>query len=97
MKRPGEVFTSSPRRFPSPLPELSYPLHDDVVTVTRSGQIYIAGVGTVSLTTSLGGYDVGIREEEDGRWLVSFADLDLAHVDRNHGVTPIAAEAVATP
>ena len=43
------------------------------------------------------GYDVGIREEVDGRWLVSFADLDLAHVDRNHGVSPIVAEAVATP
>ena len=97
MKRPGELFTPSSRRFPSTLPELTYPLHDDVVTVTRSGQIYIAGVGTVSLTTSLGGQEVGIREEEDGRWLVSFADLDLAHVDREHGVTPIDAKAVPTP
>jgi len=95
MKRPAELFAPSPRAFPSPPHELSYPLHDDIVTVTRSGQIYIAGIGTISLTTSLAGYDVGIREEADGRWLVTFASLDLAHVDRSHGVTPIGCEVTA--
>ena len=27
----------------------------------------------------LAGEDVGIREEVDGRWLVTFCDLDLGH------------------
>jgi len=89
MKRPAELFATSPRPMPATLPELSYPLHDDVVTVTRSGQIYVTGIGTVTLTAALAGHHVGIREEEDGRWLVTFAALDLALVERSGKLTPI--------
>jgi len=88
MKRPAEVFKPSTLRLPSTLPELSYPTHDDVVRVTRSGQIYLAGIGSVHVTAALAGYNLGVREEPDGRWLVSFAHLDLGFVDRTRAITP---------
>ncbi len=83
MKRPAEVFKPSKRRLPSKLPELLYPTHDDVVRVTRTGQIQIAGVGTIHVTPALAGEDVGIREQDDGRWLASLAAIDLGLVDRS--------------
>lgn len=89
MKRPAEVHVPSPRPMPSPLPELDYPLHDDIIRVTRSGQIHVGGLGNVYLTCALAGQDVGIREEDDGRWLVTFADLDLGLVDRTKTIRPI--------
>jgi hypothetical protein len=91
MKRPGEVHTVSTRRMPSPLPDLDYPTHDDVVRVSRAGQIYVAGIGTVHLTPALAGQDVGIREEGDGRWLITFAKLDLGLVDRSRTITAVGA------
>lgn len=90
MKRPAEVFTRSARRLPSKLPELTYPLHDDTLRVTSVGKIYIAGFGNVHVTTALAGEYVGIREEDDGRWLVTFATLDLGLVDRQRTLHPIA-------
>lgn len=81
MKRPAEVFTRSTTAMPSVLPELLYPTHDDVVRVRANGNIQIAGFGSVHVTAALAGENVGIREEPDGRWLVSFAQLDLGIVD----------------
>jgi transposase InsO family protein len=89
MKRPAEVHVRSARTPPTSLPELEYPTHDDVVRVTRSGQIYVAGIGTVHLTNALAGHDVGIREEADGRWLVSFASTDLGLVERDGTIRPL--------
>ena len=39
MKRPMEVYRPSERRLPQPLPELAYPLHDDVLIVGRGGHV----------------------------------------------------------
>jgi putative transposase len=89
MKRPIDVHLRSKRSLPCELPELDYPTHDDVVRVTRSGQIYVPRVGTVALTTALAGQHVGIREEDDGRWLVTFASLDLGLVERGGRITPM--------
>jgi putative transposase len=89
MKRPAEVFIPSTTPMPECLPELAYPMHDDVVRVTRWGDIRIAGFGQVRLTKALAGQDVGIREQEDGRWLVSFATIDLGLADGRGTVTPI--------
>jgi transposase InsO family protein len=91
MKFPADVYSSSARLFPATLPELEYPTHDDVVRVNASGQIYVAGVGQVALSAALGRQRVGLREERDGRWLVTFAKLDLGHVGpgrANNTVTP---------
>jgi transposase InsO family protein len=88
MKRPMDVHVDSARALPTVLPELTYPTHDDVVRVTRSGQIYVPRIGTVSLNIALTGQDVGIREESDGRWLVTFGSLDLGLVERDGRITP---------
>jgi transposase InsO family protein len=79
MKRPADVYAPSERSMPSTIPEPTYPTCDDVLRVNRGGQIYIAGVGQVVLTTALAGELVGVREERDGRWLVSFCGVDLGH------------------
>jgi transposase InsO family protein len=83
MKRPGEIYTPSSRLFPSRLPEPTYQAVDDVLLVSRSGTIYIAGIGKVDLSTALAGERVGIREERDGRWLVTFCDVDLGYAGPN--------------
>lgn len=80
MKRPAELFVPSPKVLPSPLPELYYPLHDDVRRVARDGQLSLGRYGSVKLTKALAGHEVGIREEDDGSFLVTFVDLDLGHI-----------------
>lgn len=89
MKRPAEVYQPSPRPLPSPIPELEYPAHDDVLRVNKSGQIYIAGLGAIPLCPALAGNHVGIREERDGRWLVTFANLDLGCVGTEKRLIPL--------
>ncbi len=88
MKRPAEVFVRSTRPMPPKLPELTYPTHDDVLRVRRSGAIYIAGVGSVHITTALAGEHVGVRED-DGHWTVTFATRDLGLVDQAAVLRPI--------
>jgi transposase InsO family protein len=91
MKRPADVFQNSSRRHPERLPDLAYPTHDDVVVVNRAGQVYIAGIGQVPLSQALAEQAVGIREEDDGRWLVSFTTVDLGHVEPTRSFTPLTA------
>jgi transposase InsO family protein len=88
MKCPSEVYASSPRPYPKKVPEPSYPTHDDVVTINRFGQVHVAGIGQAHVTRALCGQQVGIREELDGRWMVTFMSLDLGHVHRNRSFVP---------
>ena len=89
MKRPAEVFAASPNAMPEQLPELAYPLHDDTLRVSNWGDINIAGLGPVRLTRALAGQHVGIREEVDGQWLVTFASLDLGYAKGGNRLEPI--------
>ena len=81
-KPPATVFSPSPRPLPT-TSDLEYPLHDEVRTVAASGHIQaLRGRGSaVFISTALAGERVGIRELEDGRWLVTFASLDLGWLD----------------
>lgn len=82
LRPPATAYTPSPRPFPTTLPEPSYPLHDDVCIVKTSGHLSLGGRGNqYFLSLALRGQPVGIREEDDGRWLVSFMSLDLARID----------------
>jgi len=85
MKRPTEAYRQSERRLPQPLPELTYPLHDDVLTVGRGGHIRLPRGRQIFLSSALVQQEVGLREEMDGRWLVTFASLDLGHYDPRVG------------
>lgn len=81
MKRPADVHTPAVRGYPDALPELDYPLHDDVLLVGATGMIHLPRRRPVYITPALAGHPLGIREEQDGRWLVTFVDLDLGHID----------------
>jgi transposase InsO family protein len=92
LKPPATLYVPSPRAFPSVLPEPQYPLHDDVLVVKPSGHLSLGGRGNnFFLSLALASQPVGVREEDDGRWLVSFSDLDLVRIDIGQGrVEPIA-------
>jgi transposase InsO family protein len=80
MKRPADIHRTSPDRYPDTMPEPEYPLHDDVRKVTAGGHLHFHGrKHKCFLGSALEGQRVGIREEKEGVWLVSFTDLDLGH------------------
>jgi transposase InsO family protein len=76
---PADLYEQSLRRLPDRLEDPSYPLHDDTLLVGRRGHIRLPKGRQAFLTSALSGQLVGLREESDGRWLVSFMSLDLGH------------------
>ena len=80
MQCPASIYQPSPRRYDR-LRELDYPLHDDVCRVDARAIIKMPDGDDCYLTHALVGQNVGIREVEDGRWLITFAGLDLGHYD----------------
>jgi transposase InsO family protein len=88
MRRPAEVYQPSTRAYPAALPELNYPGHDDALRVNEKGNLYLSRRGLVYLSAALAGYQVGIREEDDGRLLVSFLDIDLGHIALDRAFVP---------
>jgi transposase InsO family protein len=94
LKTPAEVHQPSTRQYPDPLPELAYPLHDDVLLVSRSGHVRLPRCRTVFLSNALAEQLVGLREGVDGRWLVTFVNLDLGFYDPRDGAfEPLNSEA----
>jgi putative transposase len=55
-------------------------MHDQTITVTSCGRICTKN-WKVSLSRSFAGQQVGIKEMEDGIWVVSFMDYDLGYFD----------------
>ena len=62
------------------LPELDYPFHDKTIYVTCCERICMHRK-KINLSTVFAGQAVGIKEVEDGIWLVSFMNYDLGYVD----------------
>ena len=87
MKRPAQVYKASPRKLPAVAPELDYSQHDDVLRVDWGGCVFFRRRRTY-LSKALMYQTVGVREELDGRWMVSFAKFDLGHVDHT-GFSPL--------
>lgn len=79
MKRPADVYTASPRPYLG-LPELTYPLHDRDVLVTACGRICMHRK-RINISTVLAGQRLGIKEVDDGIWIVSFMHYDLGFID----------------
>jgi len=79
MKCPAEVYSASPRAYDG-LPELTYPLHDHDVLVTSCGRICMHRK-RVNISTVLAGQRLGIKEVDDGIWIVSFMRYDLGFID----------------
>jgi len=79
MKCPAEVYAPSPRPYRG-LPELAYPFHDREIVITACGRICLHRK-KINLSTVFAGQTVGIKEVEDGIWLVSFMHYDLGYID----------------
>jgi transposase InsO family protein len=88
MKRPSEVYQSSPHPYPSTLADLYYPEHDDAIRVRKDGKIYFSGQH-IYISSALIHEYVGIRERRDGSWLVTFMNLDLGYIDLDKKLKPI--------
>jgi transposase InsO family protein len=83
MRYPAEVYTPSARAY-RPAEEPEYPFHDRAIRVTQCGRICI-GKRKINLSTVFAGQTVGIREEDEGIWVVSFLDFDLGYFDEDEG------------
>jgi len=79
MRCPAEVYTPSSRPYTG-LPELDYPFHDRDVLVTACGRICMHRK-KINISTVLAGQKLGIKEVDDGIWLVSFLYYDLGYID----------------
>ena len=62
------------------MPDLTYPLHDRDVLVTACGRICMHRK-KINISTVLAGQRVGIKEVDDGIWIVSFMQYDLGYID----------------
>jgi transposase InsO family protein len=79
MRCPAELYAASNRTYHG-LPEIAYPLHDREVLVTACGRICMHRK-RVNISIVLAGQKLGIKEVDEGIWLVSFLDYDLGYID----------------
>lgn len=79
MKTPSEVY-QTPTRFYDGLPDLDYPFHDRDVLVTACGRICMYRK-KIHVSTVLAGQKLGIKEVDEGIWLISFMSYDLGYID----------------
>jgi transposase InsO family protein len=79
MKPPAQLYAPSPRLYDG-LPELTYPFHDRDVLVTACGRLCLHRK-RINLSTVLAGQRLGIKEVDEGIWLVSFMHYDLGYFD----------------
>jgi hypothetical protein len=76
MKFPSELYSASPRPYKGVL-DLDYAFHDRTSLVTDCGRICIHRI-KIHLSQAFAGQEVGLTEVQDGIWLVSFMQYDLA-------------------
>lgn len=79
MKVPAEIYRPAARIYQG-IGELDYPFHDRDVTVTSCGRICMHRK-KINLSIVLAGQKLGIKEVDDGIWLVSFMHYDLGYID----------------
>jgi transposase InsO family protein len=79
MKVPAELYQPSPRIYQG-IGELEYPFHDRDITVTSCGRICMHRK-KINLSIVLAGQKLGIKEVDEGIWLVSFMHYDLGYID----------------
>jgi transposase InsO family protein len=79
MKVPAELYATSPRPYQG-LPEIDYPFHDRDAIITNCGRLCIHRK-KINISTVLAGQKLGLKEVDDGIWLVSFLRYDLGYID----------------
>jgi putative transposase len=79
-RTPAQVYSPSPRRYPSRLPEVEYPGHFAVRMVRTDGTIRWQGAH-IYVSQALVSQPVGLEEIDNDKWLLHFALLPLAILD----------------
>ncbi len=79
MKYPCELYNPSPRPYKG-IQSVSYPFHDRTITVSHCGRICLKKK-KINLSRVFAGQDVGVKEVNEGIWLVTFMDYDLGFFD----------------
>jgi hypothetical protein len=79
MKAPADIYRPAPRSYRG-LPEIAYPMHDRDVLVTACGRICIHRK-KINISTVTAGQRLGLKEVDDGIWVVSFLTYDLGYID----------------
>ncbi|RWA69927.1 MAG: IS481 family transposase [Mesorhizobium sp.] len=79
MRTPAEVYAPSSTAYEG-LPELNYPFHDRDILVTACGRICMMRK-RINISIVLAGQRLGIKEVDEGIWLVSFMHYDLGYID----------------
>ena len=79
MRCPAELYTPATRPYQG-LPELTYPCHDRDLLVTACGRLCLHRK-KINISIVLAGQRLGIKEVDDGIWLVSFMHYDLGYID----------------
>jgi putative transposase len=77
---PAEHYAPSPRRFDGVLREPHYDAEHGVRRVRHNGEIKWKGT-TIYVNQALAGEPIGLLENEDGSWTVSFGPVDLGVID----------------
>lgn len=91
MQTPGELWKPSKRAFPRTLDEPAYPNHHETITVYETGKIYLKGQNQeVLIGAAFAGEKLGLRQEDDDLWRITFMQYDLGFLDReNRKFTPM--------
>lgn len=79
MKCPAEVYRRAAKPYKG-IGEWQYPFHDKTIGVTNCGRLCLYRK-KINLSTCLADQAVGIKEVDDGIWLVSFMHYDLGYID----------------
>ena len=79
IEAPSAVYEASSRPYQG-LPEIEYPLHDRDILVTACGRICMYRK-KINISSVLAGQRLGIKEVDDGIWLISFMSHDLGYID----------------
>ena len=79
MRVPADLYIPSAKPYDG-LPELEYPFHDKDVLVTACGRICMHRK-KINISSVMAGQKLGIKEVDDGIWLVTFMHYDLGYID----------------
>ena len=79
MKVPADLYMPSQKPYQG-LPDVEYPFHDRDVVVTACGRLCMHRK-KINISTVMAGQRLGVKEVDDGIWLVTFMTYDLGYVD----------------
>ena len=79
MQTPAKLYRPSARGYQG-LPEVDYPMHDRDALVTACGRICMLRK-KINISTVMAGQRLGLKEVDDGIWVVTFMAYDLGYID----------------